>query len=96
MQMLFAAMLIRAFHAAFEDRVRTFDRVRADGDAGHAILIGLFLAALVNQLMSGELAAKFAVGFGSARHNVRFALNVRANDRQEFRLLRALQMERAS
>ena len=44
MQMVFAAMLVNAFHAALENRVVALDRVRIDLHAGLAFGIAIFAA----------------------------------------------------
>ena len=52
--MLLRAMLIDALHAALEDRIVAFHRVR--GDDLFALAAHVFLASVVNAVMAGKLA----------------------------------------
>lgn len=70
MQMLGAAMLIGADHAALEDREHTFNGVRIH------VATSVFLATMVDSFMAGELftnVAKFLMFVG---HQIRFGRNV--------------------
>lgn len=60
MKVLFAAVLVNAFHAALEDRVIAFRRVRVDLHARFTIGVAVLAAGVVNSVMLGELIAKLA------------------------------------
>jgi hypothetical protein len=51
--MLFAAVLIDAFHATLEDRKEPFNRVRVNGAAS------IFLCSMVDRIVRGEFFAVF-------------------------------------
>jgi len=109
MQMLLAAMLIDALHAALENRIVAFYRVGGDSgrfDDGLAInarLVGdfvpiadVFLVAVFHGVMAGEVRADFGIDVGFVGHQPRFAGNVGADDRSDLRNRRAVNMETAS
>jgi hypothetical protein len=94
-QVLLAAMLVNAFHAALEDAVEALNRIRVDRNARLAVRVAVFLPAMVNSVMLGELTAQLGVTFGLIRHHVAFAIQVGANDRQNVLFLDAIDVERA-
>jgi hypothetical protein len=60
-QVLFAAMLIDAFHAALEHRIVALRRVDADLHICYAVGIGIFLARVINHVVRFEVFAKITV-----------------------------------
>jgi hypothetical protein len=56
-QVLLAAMLVHALHAAFENRVIALDGVRIDFPASLAVGVAVFLARVVHNAMRGKLFA---------------------------------------
>lgn len=55
MQMLFGAMLVNALHAALEDRIVAFNRIRGD------FAPNVFVALVVHRFMAGEVLAHLIV-----------------------------------
>src|SRR5882724_10984717 len=97
MQMLFAAMLVHAFHAALEDRIVAFNRVGGDGgrdDLGLAIGAGLvgnfvpvadiFVLAVVHGVVAGEVLANLIVPFAFVGIDRGFFVHVGADNRSNF------------
>src|SRR5437016_3884067 len=92
MQMLLAAMLIHALHAALEDRIEAFNRVR--GDYVDTVA-NVFLFAMVDRAVAVKLAAYFHVVSRFVGHELAFPANVGPQDRRNVRDRRAVDMEAA-
>src|ERR1700729_1832529 len=73
-QMAFAAMLVNALHAAFEDRIESFDGIGMDVPAN------VFLAAMVHALVAGKFSADLKILAGFIGHQCGFFGDVRTND----------------
>src|SRR5579863_3415040 len=96
MQMLFAAMLIDAEHAAFEDAEIPFNGVGAyDGISAH-VVVGIFLAAMVNGFVALKFLTKLGVLNRLVSHDDVLFRRVLADDRKNILFLGALHMEGAS
>ena len=80
MQVLLAAMLINAFHAALEDAVISFDQVSMNLCTGEAVIVPVLAARVINCVVIGELIAKLRVARRLIGHDVAFAVNVGADD----------------
>lgn len=80
--MLFAAMLVNALHATLENAVVALNRVRIDGNASLAVYVTIFVAAMVDRVMLGELVAQLGIALGLVRHHMAFTVQAGANDRQ--------------
>src|SRR5579863_9689983 len=93
-QVLFLAMLIDALHAALEDRIVAFGGVGVGVEAGHAVGVAVFVAAMIDGRMVGELAANLGVMRRFVGHKVRLARDVLAHDRRDVRDGRAVDMKR--
>ena len=63
--------------------------------ARHAIIIGIFLAGVIDRVMLGEVACRDWQALGFVGHDVGFAGDVRIDDRHDVRLPDAVDMERA-
>jgi hypothetical protein len=74
MQMLLRAMLVHAFHAALENRVVAFDRVRVDLRARLAVGIAVFLARVIHNAMRGKLFADCFITTRFVGHESAFAI----------------------
>jgi hypothetical protein len=94
-KVLFAAVLINPDHAALEDAVKTLNGVGGDQGSGRTVMIGVFLARVINLAMRGELFSDLGILSAFVGHDVRFASDVGANDRRKIILLDAFDMERA-
>src|SRR5262249_49245873 len=95
-QMLFATMLVDADHATLEKTVVAFDGIGADGDAGLAVNVGVFLARVIDNVMLGELATKALIAASPIRHKMAFAPRGFSDDRDNLFLGCVFDMERAS
>jgi len=73
-QMFFAAMLVDAFHAAFENRIVAFDGVGMDFAA--TVLARI----VVDRIVGGDIENATAVVRGTVGHQSRFLRHVRADD----------------
>lgn len=93
--MFLRAMLINALHAALEDAVIAFNRVRVDVHAGLSVRIAVFVARMVHSVMLSKLVAKLAITRRFVSHNVAFATQIGANDWQNVFFLDAIDMEGA-
>lgn len=102
MQMLLAAMLVDALHAALEDREIAFNRVRMDHErfaarqAPNVRVTNIFLVTMVDREMCAELCADLGVETGLVGHELGLTRDILANDRHDFRGARAIDMETAS
>jgi hypothetical protein len=94
--MLFAAMLVNALHSALEDAVVAFHCVRIHLYARFTIGVAVLAARVINNVMLGKLIAKLGVPLRLIRHDVAFAVQIGANDRQNVLFLDAIDMKRAS
>src|SRR5258708_31605802 len=99
-------MLIDALHAALEDRIVALNRIGGDGgrfDVRLAIgadLVGnfvpiadVFLFAVVDGIVVGEVRADFRVDVGLIGHQASFAADVLPNDRGNLGNGRAVNMK---
>ena len=77
-QMLFAAMLVDALHAALEDRIVALDRVGADNPV--AVVPHIFVIAVGDGFVAGKLLADVLIVSGFIGHQRAFARHVVAND----------------
>lgn len=76
MQVVLAAVLADALHAAFEDGEEAFDRV------GMSVAANVFILGVFHRLMAGERCAKRAIPPGFIGHHVGVAGDVLARDGQ--------------
>jgi len=83
-QVLLAAVLIDALHAALEDGEVAFDRVRVDG---LVVAVHVLACAVMNEIMTREVSGKLGVLRRLIRHDVRLLGDVLTQDRQERGLL---------
>src|ERR1700730_11292070 len=90
MQMLLAAMLVDAFHAALENRIVAFYRVRVDR-AAH-VFIGLMAYAF----MAREVLAERKISAAFVGHHRRFLCHIGLDDRDYIGCARSFDMERAN
>src|SRR5690348_8791435 len=88
-QMLLAAMLIDALHAALEDRKEAFDRVRMHKAAT------VFTASVVDYGMGLKKLVEIVVLTGVIGHHVRLAGNILPHNRHDRRLIGLIDMEAA-
>lgn len=88
MQVLLAAMLIDALHAALEDAVEAFNRIGMDG-AAH-----ILACAVANVIMLGEELAEMRVLAGFIGHDMGARGDIRLDDRQQIGRGGAAHMER--
>jgi hypothetical protein len=86
-QMFLFAMLIDAYHSAFENRVIALNRVGVDNPAH------VFIDRMGDGLMHPILVTEFVVGGQFVAHHEGFLRDVGANDRQELPARRTLDME---
>src|SRR3954470_12574807 len=89
MQVLLAAMLVDAFHAALEDREIAFDRVGAD------VAANMFFLAVIDSLMAGEFGTDCFVPRCLIRHQIALATNIDTNDRDQLAQRPPFDMEAA-
>ena len=75
-QVLFLAVLISAFHAAFEDRVVALDRVRVN------VAAHVFVFAVIDGVVARKFAADLAIVGCFIGHEGSFVRDVRLNDRR--------------
>jgi hypothetical protein len=87
MQMAFAAMLVNAFHAAFEHAVEAFNGV------GVNLAATIFPFAMVHTFMLGELASDRFVMTPFIGHQARLLADVGAHDAFNVRPAGAIDME---
>lgn len=78
-QVLLRAVLIDALHAALENRKVAFNGIRG------ALATGIFHFLVVHLAVAGEFFANVLVPASSIRHQVAFAADVHADDRQKGR-----------
>ena len=83
MKVLFAAMLIDAVHAAFENRIVAFDRIRIDLDSGLTISVAVFVASMVHHVVFREVVAEMTIAAGFVGHQMGFAIKICVNDRND-------------
>jgi len=88
-QMVLAAMLIDALHAALEDGEVAFDGVGVD------IATDILISAVVDALMVCKLAAKLCLDTALIGHQAAFTADIVANDRRNGSDARMVNMERA-
>ena len=79
--MLFAAVLINAFHPALENAVEAFRRVDANFHAAQTVGVAIFLAGMINHSVFGEVLSEVGIGVALVSHDMRFAINVGLHDR---------------
>src|SRR5579859_1287496 len=72
-----AAVLIDALHAAFEHGEEAFDRVRVN------VAADVFILAVADGAMRGEVVADEGVDLRLVRHQVRFASDMHPHDRAD-------------
>ena len=75
-QMLLAAVLINALHAALKNREVAFNRI-----SGH-VAANVFLATMIYSFVAGKFSAKLFVPSRLIGHEAGFAGNVIAHDRR--------------
>ena len=80
MQMFLRAQLIDSEHAAFENRVVALSGIDCDDCSGLAISVGIFLSAVVDNVMIGELFGQLGVLTGLVSHNMSFFRDMRLDD----------------
>jgi hypothetical protein len=73
--MLLAAMLVDALHAALEDRVEAFDRVRVDLHAGLAVRVAIFAPRMLHGVVS-KVGPKATIIGRFVGHDMRFSFQV--------------------
>jgi hypothetical protein len=88
-QVLFAAMLVDALHAALEDRIVALDGV------GVNLTTNIFFAAVVHAFVAGEVGANFKILTGFVGHQRGFTGNVGADNRSDLCNRSAVDMEAA-
>ena len=79
--MLFAAVLIHAFHAALEDRVIAFDSVGRYDVFCVLRVADVFFIAMVHRVVARVFFAEIVIVLGFVGVHAAFARNVFANDR---------------
>jgi hypothetical protein len=90
MQMLFAAMLIDAFHATFEHAVEILDGVGMNRPAH------IFIRFVTDALMAREMIAELGIMTAFVGHHRGFFRNVGLDDRDYIGRAGSLDMERAN
>jgi hypothetical protein len=93
--MLFATVLINADHSSFEDAVIALNSVGIYF-VSIAVGVAILAAMMVDRSVLRELFAQFRISIGLTGHDVAFALNILANERQNLVFGRVLDMERTS
>jgi hypothetical protein len=88
-QVLFAAVLVHALHAALEDREAALDYILL------RLVTKIFLGAVAHGLMARELAANMHILARLVRHDAGFAGYVFAHDRHDGFRLAVIGHERA-
>ena len=83
MQMLFAAMLINAFHASLEYAAIAFNRVCMNLCARRAVSVAVLATRVIDRVVIRELISELGVTRGLIGHDVAFAVNVGADDSQK-------------
>ena len=94
-KVLLLAVLVNALHPAFEDAVVSFDGVGVGFEAGLAVGVAVFLAAMIDGRVIRERAAKTGVVRGFVGHHMAFARKVFAHERRDAGDGRAVNVERA-
>jgi len=84
-----AAMLVNADHTTLEYGEIAFGAIDADGFAGLAVEIGVFLTRVIDLAMVRELFAELGVLIAFVGHQMRLAGGVGADDRREIVFLDA-------
>ena len=87
---LLVAMLIYAFHPAFEDAVITFDGVRMD------IAANIFIGFVTDALMAREMIPEREIVAAFVGHHRGFLRNIGLDDRDYIGRACSLDMERAN
>ena len=88
--MFFAAMLVNAFHAAFENAVVAFNRIRVDR-AAH-----IFIRFVTDALMAREVIPELGIMAAFIGHHRGFFRNIGLDDRDYIGRAGSLDMERAN
>jgi len=94
-KVLLAAPLINPDHAAFENAVEALDSIGANAHSGFAVCVTVLTARMIHNAVTGELMTETRVAVGLIGHDVAFARDVLANDRNNLFLGRVLNMEAA-
>lgn len=89
MQMVFAAMLIDALHAALEDREEAFDGVGVD------VAANVFVLGMRDEFMRGEILAGATIDTALVGHERAFLGDVGADDRHDIAHAGGIDMEGA-